>query len=146
MRGEIWIGWVVLSLLGMGRVEVPGQEAVTGEVRWGNGDVMSGEWLGVEDGWLRFKASELAEPVRVWLPRAVGWVGSRLDEGASVWPCAPKNSFQIDRSPGASMSGRSYRWVRGRPAETRWSAVRAPARASPRDLPPRPPEYRCPDP
>jgi hypothetical protein len=81
MRGEIWIGWVALSLLGTGGVEVRGQESMTGEVRWGNGDVMSGEWLGVEDGWLRFQASELAEPVRVWLPRTVGWVakGGRVD-------------------------------------------------------------------
>ena len=77
MRGEFWLRWVVLGLLFAGGGEVRGQAAVTGEVRWGNGDVMSGEWLGVEDGWLRFKASELAEPVRVWLPRTVGWVAKR---------------------------------------------------------------------
>lgn len=68
--------WRVVGLAGL----MAGVEPAAGEVlTWIHGDQMEGRWLGVEDGWLTWQADELAEPVRLWMPRLHGWEALRSD-------------------------------------------------------------------
>lgn len=68
--------WRVVALAGL----MAGAESAAGEVlTWIHGDQMEGRWLGVEDGWLTWQADELAEPVRLWMPRLHGWEALKSD-------------------------------------------------------------------
>lgn len=78
MRGELSILLTCALLLTQVGSGVCAQEAkpdtgLKGTLKWANGDRMSGEWQGVEKGWLNWKAQDLGEAVRVWLPRTVGY-------------------------------------------------------------------------
>jgi len=67
MSGD-WLRWTGLGWLLVGAVPAAG-EVLT----WTHGDQMQGQWLGVEEGWLKWQADELAESVRLWMPRLHRW-------------------------------------------------------------------------
>lgn len=74
------VGLYLLVMSGGGSsAQAQEETSVKGTLKWVSGDEMKGEWLGMEEGWLKWKADELEEAVRVWLPRTVGFEVGRVN-------------------------------------------------------------------
>jgi thiol-disulfide isomerase/thioredoxin len=77
-HGLCCVGLILLLMSGGGTLAQE-EVSVKGRLKWVSGDELSGQWLGMEAGWLKWKADELEEAVRVWLPRTVGFEVDRVN-------------------------------------------------------------------
>ena len=77
-----------------------------GTLKWVSGDKMNGEWLGVEKGWLNWKAQDLDEAVRVWLPRTVGY-----EVDGVFLPIPMKGPWTVTAADGSFFGCETGRWT-----------------------------------